>query len=375
MTTMITTLDEFADEYRKGLGKPLRAKPWRTVSAEWLQRFTDGTGDYNPLWRDPQYAATARYHDLVAPPSFIFGINFGANASMWGHLEPARIPMNSLTILYGGATVRWLRPIWVGDRVRAIETPVDIQRRSFRQIPDAVVCIGRTDYYNHRAELVATMDNRMLRFPNQGGGVESSVDGQQGQVAPDPLVWARTRRGSEPLYADGVAAGQELPQLDKGTYTRSELYLFTYGSLNTKRARAVESGTVDVGAGGRADPEYAKRSRAQSGSFDYGPQRIAWLTQLITDWSGDYGDLRSIDARLLRPNLVGDTNRVTGSVVGTSIGADGEHLAEVEVQVINQNDVVTAAGTAQVELPVRGQSLDNETLFSTEADTSHGLYG
>ncbi|GAA5050771.1 acyl dehydratase [Thermocatellispora tengchongensis] len=375
MSDRIRTLDEFEEEYRRGLGKPLRPRPWRTVTTEWLQRFADGVGDYNPLWRDPAYAARGRYHDLVAPPSFLFSINFGANASMWGHIEPARVPMNSLTILYGGATIEWHAPIWLGDRVRAIETPVGVERAKFRQIGDALVCTGRTDYYNHRAEKVATLTNRMLRFANRGTGVESGIRSRHSQVAPDPLVWTRERRGEVPLWADGVHVGQRLPRLDKGTYTRTELYIFTYGALGTKRARKVDSGTIDVGAGGRADPEYARKSRAQAGSFDYGPQRICWMTQIVTDWMGDHGDLRSIDVRLRRPNLVGDTNHVTGEVVGTYVDDAGGHLAEIKIEVVNQNEVATATGTAVVRLPRRGDPLGDDILFSPEADPGHGLYG
>jgi acyl dehydratase len=371
----IRTLDEFEHEFKLGLEKPLPLRPWKTVTAEWLQRFADGAGDYNPLWRDPKYAANGRFHDLVASPAFIFSINFGANASMWSHIEPARVPMNSLTILYGGATIEWYSPIWIGDRVRAIETPAGVERIALRQVEEALACYGRTDYFNHRGEKVATMTNRMLRFPNQGIGVESSVDSQHSQVAPDPLVWLRERRGAVPRWAGDVNKGDELPRLDKGTYTRSELYLFTYGALGTKRARQVEQGTVDVGAGGRADPEYAKKSRAQSGSFDYGPQRTAWMIQLITDWMGDYGDLRSLDVRLRRPNLVGDTNRLVGHVVDTYVDDNGDHLAEIKSDVINQNDVVTASGTAIVKLPAAGDSLGNPVLFSEEIDVVPGLYG
>ena len=46
-----------------------------------ILRFAGGIGDPNPLWTDPDYAATSPYGGLVAPPSFVIGcfsgIQFG----------------------------------------------------------------------------------------------------------------------------------------------------------------------------------------------------------------------------------------------------------------------------------------------------------
>jgi len=373
----ITTLDDFEKAYREGLGQPLPPRPWREVTPEWLSRHADGSGDYNPLFRDSSYAAAGRYHQLVGSPSFVFSIAFGANASIWGHISERDVAMEDLSILYLGADIQWHAPVFVGDRVRAIETPVDVTRMRTRQLGEALVCSGRTEYYDHRAQLLATITNRMLRFPNPGRGVESSVSRDRPdrpRVAPDPLVWERTRRGAKPLFRDEARAGDELPALPKGTYTTSELYLFSYGSLNTNRSRYVAEGSIDMGAGGRADPDYARRSRSQATSFDYGPQRIAWLTQIVTDWMGDRGDLVSLSAQLRRPNLIGDTNTVVGRVVGVRPASD--QLVDVRVAVVNQDGAETAIGTAVVRLPERHAIADpHATLFSADKPTGAGLYG
>jgi acyl dehydratase len=372
----ITTIDEFEAAYKARLGEPMPPRrPWRTVSEEWLARYADGAGDYNPLYRDPAYAQSGPYHDLVAPPGFIFSINFGANASIWGHIPEADVSMRDLTILYIGATAELLRPIWLGDRVRSIETPTDIRRTTTRQLGEALICTGTTEYWNSRRELVARLTNQMLRFPNPGVGVKSSsVASESGpRIAPDPLVWQRARRGPEPRYADTVSTGDTIPELPKGTFTTTELYLFTHGALSTRRAHHVDEGTIDMGAGGRADPEYARQARAQSGSFDFGPQRICWLTQAVTDWMGDHGKLLRIEARLHRPNLIGDTNAVRGTVVRTySDGAQA--CADVEVQNVNQSGVVTASGLATVALPARGSVPAHELLFAPTVEDTAGIY-
>ncbi|WP_127783706.1 MaoC family dehydratase N-terminal domain-containing protein [Rhodococcus sp. X156] len=371
----ITTLEEFEQRYTEGLHQPLPLKAWREVTTEWLARHSEGSGDYNPLHRDAEYARDARHHSLVASPSFLFSIDFGANASIWGHLPQQEVSMNDLSILYLGADVTWHRPVWLGDRVRSIQTPVGVRRTASRQLGEALVCTGRTDYYNHRAELVASMTNHMLRFANPGQGVESARTTDAPQVAPDPLVWQRTRRGAQPLCWEDVAVGDELPALPKGTYTTTELYLFSLGTLTMSRSRAVDEGTIDMGAGGRADPEYARRSRAQSTSFDYGPQRITWLAQIVADWMGDAGDLLSMSAQLRRPNLIGDTNTVVGRVLRT-YDHEGEGRVDVRVAVVNQDEQETATARATVRLPRAGATDPHAVLFSpTVPDLGASPYG
>lgn len=358
----ITTLEEFEKRYSEGLGRPLVLREWKEVTPEWLHRHGEGAGDYNPLHRDPGHAAASRFHGLVAGPSFLFSIDFGATASIWGHIPEAEVSMSDLSILYLGADISWLAPIHVGDRVRSVQTPVEVRRTESRQLGEALVCSGRTDYYTHRGDLVATMTNHMLRFPNPGQGVESSRPTPHQQVAPDPLVWERVRRGAEPLHWEDVTEGDELPDLPKGTYTTTELYLFSHGTLTIGRSRAVDEGTIDMGAGGRADAEYARRSRAQATTFDYGPQRIAWLAQAVGDWMGDDGELMSMSAQLRRPNLIGDTNTVTGRVLGRR-EEDGDGLVDVRVAVVNQDGAETAVATAVVRLPRAGEVRQEHPVF------------
>ncbi|MFI0354934.1 MaoC family dehydratase N-terminal domain-containing protein [Actinomadura sp. 9N407] len=372
----ITTLDEFEAAYKAGLGEPLPPKPWRTVTEEWLSRYADGAGDYNPLFRDRSYADAGRHHSLVAPPGFVFSIDFGANASIWGHIAEADVAMRDLTILYLGASIEWYRPIWLGDRIRAVQYPSGIRRTTLRQTGEALICTGTTEYWNSRGEKVAELTNDMLRFANRGSAVESSPPAPAaGGVAPDPLVWERTRRGDRPRYWDTVAEGDTIPDLPKGTYTTTELYLFAHGALSTRRSRKVDEGTIDMGAGGRADPAYARATRAQARSFDYGPQRICWLSQAVTDWMGDHGTLVRIQARLRRPNLVGDTNTIRGTVVRTYRDGADEQFADVDVENVNQDDVVTASARATVKLPAQDSVAADDPLFAAEPeDATGGIY-
>ncbi len=249
----ITTLDEFEAAYKARLGEPLPPRPWRTVTEEWLSCYADGAGDYNPLFRDRSYADAGRYHSLVAAPGFVFSIDFGANASIWGHIPEADVSMRDLTILYLGAAIEWYRPIWLGERIRAIEIPSGIRRTTLRQANPPASQGGPDLYRNHRILERARRIGRQaqqrhvaLPQPRHRCGV-IPVERGAGGIAPDPLVWERTRRGDRPRYWDTVAEGEVIPELPKGTFTTTELYLFAHGALSTRRTRKVDEGTIDMG--------------------------------------------------------------------------------------------------------------------------------
>ena len=112
-------------------------------------------------------------------------------------------------------------------------------------------------------------------------------------------------------------------------------------------------GSADLGGGGRFDAEHAQKRRNMPGQFDFGPQRVCWLAQIVTDWMGDEGTLKKLNASIRHPNVVGDTNTVFGVVSNKTID-DGDHLVEVQVQNLNQSGLPTALGSAIVALPSRG---------------------
>jgi len=108
-----------------------------------------------------------------------------------------------------------------------------------------------------------------------------------------------------------------------------------------------------MGGGGRMDASHAERRRAMPAQFDFGPQRVCWSMQMMTDWMGDDGTLKKISSSIRRPNLVGDTNTVKGKVGKKYIEGD-EHLVDCDIWVENQTGVASAPSRATVALPSRG---------------------
>ncbi|PZC44387.1 MAG: Acyl dehydratase [Chloroflexi bacterium] len=356
---MITTLDEFEEEYRKGIGQPLPNRWTIEASADNIRRWGDGVGDYNPLWRDPAYAAAGPYQRLTAPPTFIYACSLGVRAAEDGAIDPDRLSTTNFPMNYAGGEIVFHRPIWLGDVITAQEEVGPIIRKHSERIGPFVINTGLVQYINQRQELVASKATRMARYQNLGSGStieydrETRDDRQSGPA--DPLVWERERRGPDPLYWQDLSAGDKLPILPKGTYSVSELFLFTHGVLGTyrtKREALEREGSAELGGGGRFDMEHAADRRNMPGQFDYGPQRVCWMAQIVTDWIGDHGTLKRMLNQIRHPNVVGDSNWVNGEVAKTYVEGD-RHLADIDVWVENQAGLQTAMSLVTVELPSR----------------------
>ena len=89
------------------------------------------------------------------------------------------------------------------------------------------------------------------------------------------------------------------------------------------------------------------------GAYDYGPERCSWLTHHITNWMGDDGFLRRAHCQIRRHNPAGDTLFIKGSVT-RKFQQDRRQLVEIAQEARNQDDELSATGSAVVELPSRG---------------------
>ena len=73
------------------------------------------------------------------------------------------------------------------------------------------------------------------------------ADHHTGRVqAPDPLVWERERRGAETLYWQDVEEGDEIPQLDKGAYTVTELFLLVELNVRNENQANLPTATARI---------------------------------------------------------------------------------------------------------------------------------
>jgi 3-hydroxybutyryl-CoA dehydratase len=82
----------------------------KTVTAEDIQKFAEVTGDHNPLHSDAEYAKKTRFGECIAHGMLSAGF---ISAVLGTKLAP------NCCAIYLSQTLRFLRPVKVGDTVRA----------------------------------------------------------------------------------------------------------------------------------------------------------------------------------------------------------------------------------------------------------------
>ena len=87
------------------------------------------------------------------------------------------------------------------------------------------------------------------------------------------------------------------------------------------------------------------------GAYDYGPERVSWLTHHITNWMGDAGTLLGHKTRIRRHNPVGDVLYIDGEIINKFIDDHGRHCVEIKQSASQQDDELSIQGTAIVALP------------------------
>jgi hypothetical protein len=97
------------------------------------------------------------------------------------------------------------------------------------------------------------------------------------------------------------------------------------------------------------DNDFARRVGVP-GAYDFGPERITWMSHMLTDWMGDDGFLRRLKIQIRRHNPVGDLVWCRGRVVGKRV-EDGKGIVACELWAENQNGELSVKGAAEVELP------------------------
>jgi len=175
-------------------------------------------------------------------------------------------------------------------------------------------------------------------------------------------------RGGTPRYWEDVADGAELPPVVYGPLTVSDEVLWIAGNGGPFRFTGKEKweywrrhpgsriimkewNTPEFPEAIHWEPAMARVFGAPE-AFDIGVQRTTWLARVATNWQGDDGFLRKLDAQTRGFNFIGDTTWCRGRVTRKFIEGQ-ESLVELDLWAVNQRGETTAKATAMVSLPSR----------------------
>jgi hypothetical protein len=314
---------------------------------------------------------------MFAPPTFLYSCSSAGLRVGETGIFPAQDWMPDTTTLW--ISDRWVfeRPAWEGERIFADADLVAVDERPAKDGARSVTHTDRTSYRGTDGSLIAERYTVMIRHerpsaetphPPQDVPDAAYTDAERAAIAAQYDREPDQRRGSATLYGDDLTVGDHLPTIVKGPLTVTNIvgWLLGWGSPLCQTNRIAHrylqehprsrlhdprSNTDDSIEGVHWDPYLAQMS-GLARCYDFGAQRISWVAHLLTDWCGDDGFLSELEVRVRRPNLVGDTTWLTGTVTGLSV--DGhDAVVECSVSSTNQRGEETAAGTATVRLPRR----------------------
>lgn len=154
-------------ETRALVGKEIAFAGSEEIEKGMIRRFALATGDLNPLYHDEEYARKSRYGGIIAPPTFIFEINFSTGAELREDGSPvARLrpppPLN--TLVRGGNEYEFFRPVRAGDVISGRYRIVDIYQKRGRT-GDLVFAIGEATFSNLKGEALGVNRETMIFLP------------------------------------------------------------------------------------------------------------------------------------------------------------------------------------------------------------------
>lgn len=351
-----TITDGALAELRKFIGQAVRRpEPYIEVATrDVIRHWAHGIGDRNPHW------AAHR----VAPPTILFAMDRIVSGYVGG--------LPGIHAMYGGTDFRWRLPIREGDRIVGESILLDLVERESTFARRAIQQIYRTTFVNQDGQVVCEADSWCFRTERDTARERKKYKPvEPHRYSPEEIERIREGyrteaiRGSVPRHWEEVTPGEALPELVKGPLTVTSVIAFVqgWGSLYV-RAHGLAFDLFDrhpalaiPNAFGAPEPpervhwdDALARAVGVPAAYDYGPERVAWLGHLVTNWMGGEGFLRRLNVQVRRHNLIGDTTWCRGTVSRKAL-VDGRGEATLDLQAVNQRGETIALGEAVVVLP------------------------
>jgi acyl dehydratase len=365
--------DKAIADARAMIGLQLRPEgPYlQDATSDTLRNWCNGIGDLNPLYREPGYGAATRYGTQLGHPNFPMA---------FGWLGRTRWGLPGVHGFYTGNDWELFRHVRPGDRITAIERVVGVEEKPSKFSGRLVIQYVEACYYNQRSELIARVLGTCTRHERKAardtGKYKDIVqheytDEERDRIDQAVLDEPKKIRGAAVRYWQDVQEGEELPPIARGPLSLMDTMGFLVGCGRGHTHGVVLQAAVkhpghffrNPEAGGGVEytgighhRESVAKEVGVPGTYDYGPQRSAWMCTLVTNWMGDAAFLKRIRTEMRRFNIVGDTTWCKGKVVKKYV-KDKAALVDIEIAAENQRGEITTPGFATVALPSRDVTL------------------
>ena len=352
------------DRLRQLIGVELNVRePFnRYASPDTIRHFAHGIGDDNPLFTNEEYGKSSTWGCMVAPPTFLFSC-FGRGApqglrgihSMWGGASFEMYKtVEEDTCILGTVALSALKP-----KESSFASKTIFQEHTYNFSTDKGQKLAKVREWHLRTERDAA------RKRGKYAGLEPAnyTSEEMHRIYAD--CEKEEMRGGAKRYWEDIVIGQMLPSVVKGPlrvtdnvawkigwgfrpFTFAHKLAVAYYRKHPQAFIPNELGVFDVPERVHWDPDFARRVGVPS-SYDFGPQRVSWLGQVVTNWMGDHGFIRNFWGEVRRFNLIGDTHWLQGKVIDKRID-DGQRVVEVELWGYDQRGEKTINGGAVVIL-------------------------
>ena len=377
--------DEAVAEVRRRMNKvyPIDEPFVRYVNSDSIRHAARAIGDMNPLWIDAAHGKSSRFARCVAPPALLYAVTWGS----WDMRRGEGLP--GVHGLHASDQWVYYRPLLDGDEVRATKEMIALDERTGSYAGRSMMQRREFKYYNQRDELVARCVMSAVRSERKAGkdigkymSVPKARYSEEEIAKIDADVGAEEVRGGQTRHWEDVAIGEAMRPIVRGPLTVADMiaWMMGVGSPHIRSgqywlAYRRQSPTIAVRDPDTGIPQAVERVHWDSfmaaeigmpAPYDYGSQRGAWATHLMTNWAGDDGWVAEVFPKYRNMNFLGDTVWIKGNVTEKWRGAKtGIGYVRCEFHGINQRGEDIMPGEAVVALPSRGAPLPDSPIDHT----------
>jgi acyl dehydratase len=385
--------DETVQQMRRRIGfaNPTLRHGWLeephniVANADAFRRFAIYTGDDNPLFTKPEYAASSRWGAPIAPLGFEVSMGLKRPTPMTPEFErETRSALRGVQLFHSGGENFYYKPIVEGDRLYVSKYVEDVEEKTSafggRSVvvgngkvfwgDDDVVCVRGTEIYVHTERRRRSAGERGAKDAAQ---VQTSyTDEQLAEI--ESAYDSEFRRGDDTWFIEDVAVGETLPRMVKGPLTITDLInvhmgagWFSYGNPpyrlgyeNRKRLRGFytrnEFNAWDTIQRVHWDSALAQQVGVPA-TYDIAGMRQAMLNHYCSNIAGDDGWVYRVRYDLRNFNYMGDTTWLTGLVSGARTDDVLGPLVEIEVRGVNQRGEENLRGSATILVASRSSGI------------------
>jgi acyl dehydratase len=348
------------------------------VTEDHIKRYAFATGDFNPLYRDSEYAKRSLHGGVIAPPIFQAA---AANSPTF----PDKPQIPGLNSFYGGTENIMYKVMRPGDRIHVVCKYLGIEEKKDTGKPYRLfVPRGQKLIYNDRGELMGKSTGNEIWMAMPPGSKKKTEKADKnpfaGRTRPrytpeqldeihrfyDDEMAGKFRRGAEIRYWEDVTEGEEINPLIRGPLDVSDTvswivaagYSIAFGwkwnALKGDLDRCLID--PDTGAPHNAIDWHYVDNMAQVAGLPYahsiGRQNEAIVACVLSNWMGDDGFVKRLYCAHRATWFLGETITSKAKTKRKYV-EDNEHLIDLDAWNELPDGTKTTVAEATIKLRSR----------------------